>query len=106
MKTILFLFMAGTMFSAWGQKVSSEKLPSAVKQSFAKLFPNVKEAKWEEEKKGQYEANFKSDGKEMSATFFGNGDLLETETEIKTSDLPKSALDYASQHYKCAKIKE
>ena len=42
----------------------------------------------------------------MSATFDATGKWLETETDIKVSELPKAVLDYVKTNYKGASIKE
>ena len=56
--------------------------------------------------KKNYEANFKQEGKSMSALFDAKGNWMETETDIKVTQLPKVATDYVHAHYKNAKIKE
>ncbi|HET7115207.1 MAG TPA: PepSY-like domain-containing protein, partial [Hanamia sp.] len=53
-----------------------------------------------------YEANFKTDGKTMSALYDENGNRQETETDITISNLPAAVTDYISQKYKGEKIKE
>ena len=78
--------------------------PEAVKKSFAKLFPGIT-PKWEKEN-ADYEANFKKDGKEMSAVLGADGVLKETETSIAVNELPQSVRDYVVKQYKNAVIKE
>ena len=63
-------------------------VPEAVKTAFTAKYPTAKKVKWEEEDEGEYEAEFKLNGKEMSANFKADGTWLETETEIKKSALP------------------
>ena len=45
------------------------------------------------EDENEWEAEFKMDGKEMSANFKADGTWAETETEIKTADLPQAVKD-------------
>jgi hypothetical protein len=80
------------------------KAPVNVSSSFAKDFPGVT-AKWEKEG-AKYEANFKLDGKKMSAVYNANGSKEETEQDIKVSELPQIIKDYISKNYKGEKIKE
>lgn len=62
---------------------------SAVTAAFQSRFPQVDQLEWEQEKKGLWEAGFKSaDGKEMSATFTAAGQWVETETAITFAQLP------------------
>lgn len=62
--------------------------PKAVQEAFAKKFPTAKFAKWEKENAKEYEASFTLDGTKYSANFTNEGAWLETETEIKISNLP------------------
>ena len=87
------------------QKMNAAKVPATVKESFTKSFSDATGVKWELENKN-YEANFKQDGKAMSAVIDSKGTLLETETDIKISELPATVTGYIAMHYKGAKIKE
>lgn len=69
------------------QKMTADKVPSAVRESFTKQYPNAKSAKWDKEAAG-YEASFKMDGKDMSIVFDAKGMEKEVETDIKFSELP------------------
>ena len=89
MKTLMMLVIAGSItLSACAKKMDASKVPSAVKTSFAKDFPGTS-PKWEKEAPN-YEANFKMDGKTMSALYDGNGARQESETDIKVADLPSA----------------
>ena len=84
---------------------TAQNIPAAVNQAFAKAFPGTTVKKWDKED-GNYEANFSKDGKTMSATFDANGKWMETETDIKISELPAAVTDYVKANYKSATIKE
>lgn len=86
MQKILFLLAlcCGIGFSATAQKTP----PTAVVTAFNKKFKDVKGVEWEKEKNGEWEAEFKNKGVEMSANFSADGKWMETETEIKVADLP------------------
>jgi uncharacterized membrane protein YkoI len=83
---ILAIFALATI-EVNAQKMTADKVPSAVKENFAKQYANVKGAKWDKEG-ADYEASFKMDGKDMSAVFDGKGMEKEVETDIKFSELP------------------
>jgi hypothetical protein len=107
MKKLIVLAFAITSISLGAyaqQKVSASKVPPAVKTSFAKQFPGTK-VSWELEN-GNYEAGFEQQGHEMAALFQANGALIESEVEIKISELPATVTDYVKSHYKGSKIKE
>jgi hypothetical protein len=100
MKTSMIAF---TLFVA--TSCMSQNVPAAVKAAFTKNFPGITAEKWDKED-GNFEANFKQDGKTMSATFDANGGWLETETDIAITELPASITNYVKEHYKGATIKE
>jgi putative PepSY-like beta-lactamase-inhibitor len=67
--------------------------PAAVQTAFKSKFPTAQKAKWDKEGEGEWEAEFKMNGKEMSANFKTDGTWVETETEIEESDLPQAVKD-------------
>ncbi|WHF51804.1 PepSY-like domain-containing protein [Chryseobacterium gotjawalense] len=80
------------------------EVPVVVKNAFKKDFPQVKKVKWDDEH-GTYEAEFKLNGKETSATYNPKGMKEETETSLKISELPKNIISYVAAK-KYGKIKE
>jgi hypothetical protein len=105
-KTTMVIALASSIgVAAMAQKITSAKVPAAVKTSFEKAFPGVKTVKWEKEK-GDYEVSFKQAENNMSAVFKANGTQVESEIGIKSADLPASVNAYVKQHYKGAVIKE
>lgn len=101
---MIILILAVCSFSVKAQKLSTDKVPSPVKNGLTKAHPGVT-ATWEWENTN-YEANFKENGKPVSCVLDKNGTILETETEITQSELPKAVNTYISDHYKGKKIKE
>jgi len=79
-------------------------VPLVVKQAFEKEFPGNK-ASWEEEK-GSFEAEFRLNGIETSATYNQYGMRIELEIEIKITEMPANAIDYMNVKYPNTKIKE
>jgi hypothetical protein len=90
--------------SAMNQK--DEKIPAAAKSGFAAKFPTVQKVKWGIEKPGEFEAEFKLNGVETSALFDAKGTLLETEVEIKESELPQAVKATLYKDFKEYKLDE
>ncbi len=89
MKKLLMLFVCLAfviVVSANNQK--DEKIPAVTKTGFAAKFPTAQKVNWGVEKPGEFEAEFKLNGVETSTLFDAKGNLLETEVEIKESELP------------------
>lgn len=90
---------------SFGQKVGADKVPAAVKESFAKKYAGAKVKKWEKEG-NEYEAEFNWKKMETSANFDSKGTFLASEQDIKTSELPKGVSDYCSKNFAGYKISE
>ena len=98
--TTLAIALIGVFAFAKGTDV-----PAPVKAKFASLYPTVKKAKWSKEE-ANFEANFEVDEVETSVVFDASGNVMETESEIKVSDLPKSVTDYCAKTWPGKKIGE
>ncbi|NID13607.1 PepSY-like domain-containing protein [Fibrivirga algicola] len=83
----------------------ADETPAAVKATIARLYPTVKNVKFDKEN-GDYEAGFKHNGKSMSVVLDAKGTVKETETEIPVSALPASVRDYVAKQMPGKKIKE
>jgi hypothetical protein len=112
-KVILLVALATVLINCYCQenkgKADAKKqvnIPQAVKSSFLKEFPKAENAKWEEEKTGEFEAEFVIGKVEMSANFDVNGNLLETESEISETGLPQLIKATLSKDFTGYKIKE
>lgn len=88
MKKVMFLFLLslGTSFSVRAQKTP----PQTVVTAFNQKFPGMTDVDvdWSKEKNGEWEAEFEQGDVEISANFSADGVWLETETEVKVTDLP------------------
>jgi len=106
MKKLFFIAIAigAITVSACGQKLKESQVPAAARAAFIKQYPGVK-GSWEKEN-GNYEVNFKQAGKTMSAVIEKNGTIVETETDIPVTDLPRAVRDYMKAHYAGVKVKE
>lgn len=106
MKNVLFIFaiVMSNCLVACGQ--SKTDAPAAIKEAFAKKFSEVKKVSWEMEDEATWESEFKLKGTEYSANFLTDGTWVETEHELKKSELPSSILDLLSSEYKGYKVEE
>jgi hypothetical protein len=106
MKMILILTaILLSSHTLWAQKVSKKDIPAPVQKAFNTAYPEATGVKWEKEN-GNFEASFERKDSEISVVYDANGTLLETETEMETTELPASISDYVKAHYKGQKIKE
>jgi uncharacterized membrane protein YkoI len=107
MKKLIILLSACLLFSLMGytQNITSDKVPTPVKQAFAKKFPAATDVKYEMEKK-DYEVTFKDKEVGMSANFNSKGVWLETETVINESDLPKKVSTSVAKNFAGFNISE
>ena len=91
---------------AQAQKLKESEVPKAVKDAFAKRFPNTKGIEWSKESETEFEAEFKAGGKEQSANFDQSGKWLVTETVIKKADLPQSVQTALTKEFAGYKVEE
>lgn len=102
---VLFVCMALIVgVSATNQK--DEKIPAAAKSGFAAKFPTAQKVKWGVEKPGEFEAEFTLNGVETSALVDAKGTLLETEAEIKESELPQAVRTILAKDFAGYKLDE
>lgn len=89
MKHFMFaaMFSFGILSTSCAQRPTA---PAAAQSAFKNKFPSAQKVKWDQEEEGEWEAEFKMNGKEMSANFKADGTWLETETEIQADDLPQA----------------
>ncbi len=78
--------------------------PAAVKKAFEQKFPNVTKVKWGKETKTVFEAEFVFKGIKTSANFSQDGSWVETETQIKISELPNAVTNAINKDYPKSKI--
>lgn len=101
MKKVFIAAFALISMSACAQK---NDIPAAAKTAFAKAYPTVSKPTWEKED-GNFEASFEKDGQQLSVIYNAKGEMLESEVEIKVTDLPATVADYMKLHYKGITIK-
>jgi hypothetical protein len=104
-KIILCLALGFSGILANAQEFKDPKVPSSVKDAFSKLYPNAIVDKWQKEN-DTYEAEFQANKTAMSASFYSNGKLIQTEEEIDPKDLPQGVRDYVTKNLNDKKIRE
>lgn len=89
-RTISMIAIAITITTGvFAQKMSSEKVPVAVKAAFTREYAEATGVKWDKEK-SDYEASFKMKGEDLSVLFSSEGKVIETEKGIAITELPTS----------------
>jgi hypothetical protein len=106
MKNVALIILACASLSiATAQKMKEKNVPQEVVKSFKQNFKETKSVYWEKEKE-HYEVEFATNTTEQSVLFDAKGNILETEVEIETNQLPKNVLTYIQTNYPSKKIKE
>ncbi len=91
--------------TANAQHLKEAEVPANVKAAFAKKYPTSKVETWEKEG-SDYEAEFHLNKVESSAVFSADGMFKELEQEIKTTELPKTVMEYCTKTYVGYKLEE
>lgn len=87
--------------AACAQKIT---VPEKVSKAFKDKFPNASDVKWGKENAKEYEAEFKLNGTAISANFYSDGSWTETESTIKTSELPAPVTTAIKTKYPAGEI--
>ncbi len=90
---------------AIAQPLKETEVPEKVKAACKQQFPKSKVKKWEKEG-DKFEAELILQRVESSVVFNAAGEVLETETEIKTSELPATIIQYVTAKHQGYKVKE
>lgn len=105
MKSIIILITGIFLSASYAQSLDTKDVPGIVKEKFNSSYTKAAHVKWTKEK-SNYEASFRTGKKEMSVNFDEKGKIIETETEIKTNDLPMEIRNSISKNYSGYKITE
>jgi len=103
--TIATIVICFGFISANAQHVKEAQVPANVKDGFAKKYPGSKVKVWEKEG-AEFEAEFDLNKVESSAVFIADGTFKELEQEIKSTELPKTAVDYCAKNFVGYKLTE
>jgi hypothetical protein len=106
MKRLLY-FLFGILIVLFAScNCNESKVPSNVRATFAEMFPDATDIKWEMEDEGEWEVEFKNRGKEISACFTDAGVWIETEWEIEKAEITESVLKVINSTYEGWEIDE
>jgi hypothetical protein len=72
------------------EKSKKVEVPAVVKSAFDVKYPKAEKVNWGLEKPGEFEAEFVLNSVESSAVFDSKGQFIESETEIRESELPQA----------------
>ena len=73
--------------------------PEAVKQTFARLYPDAKQVDWRTDRNDNYEAHFRLQGTKLRADFTPAGEWVETEQNVDWDDLPQAVQEAINENY-------
>jgi hypothetical protein len=73
--------------------------PSDVQKAFDKMYPGASKISWDQEKPSVWEAEFVSDGYKMEAKFSDKGMWIQTESDVKVSNLPAAIKETIKTKY-------
>lgn len=88
-QSLFILLILPMMFISCGISQEGE-IPKAVIEAFEAKYPNEKSPSWSVDSHGYFEAKFKKDGESFRADFDKSGSWIETENDMKFSDLPEA----------------
>ncbi len=98
-KTIILLTFIFFTLTTFGQKVSPDKLPASVAASFKSKYPTAGKVNWQLANANEYRANFVMKKTLRSAYFSADGPWRQTETQLKTIELPKMIRQSVSKQF-------
>lgn len=104
-KYILIFVISISAITTNAQRVREHDVPIPVKTTFTTTYPITEVEEWKL-KNGIYEANFHYNKTAITVLYDAKGNVLETETEIKASELPSAASDYFSKNLSGKQIEE
>ena len=105
MKSIIILLTGIFACVSLAQNPDNKDIPRIVKDKFKSSYSKATHVKWTKEKSG-YESSFKNGKDDMSVNFDEKGNIVETETGIKLSDLPIEVRESVGKEYSKYKISE
>lgn len=106
MKKLIAILVCLTFAVFTYAQKSGETIPAAAKSGFSAKFPTAKKVKWSVEKPGEFEVDFTLNNVEQSALVDPKGNILETEVEIKESELPQAVKTSLAKDFAGYKLDE
>jgi hypothetical protein len=81
-------------------------VPPAAKAHFGRMYPMATHVSWDKEADGTYEASFKLNGRQGSATYDAKGAYIESEQELKVNEVPAPVIAQAKKEHPKARFTE
>jgi hypothetical protein len=106
MKKLLTLLSCMAFVVCTYAQTPKVEAPAAAKAAFAAKYPKAEKVKWSVEKPGEYEVEFTLNKVSSSALYDATGKQLETEGEIKESELPQAVKAAIAKDFAGYKIDE
>ena len=105
-KLLLSLICLAFVFVVSAQKSKEEKVPAEAKSGFKAKYPAAQKVKWSIEKPGEFEVDFVLNKIEQSALVDAKGNVIETEIEVKESELPQTVRTTIAKDFTGFKLDE
>jgi hypothetical protein len=103
---IILLLLVFSGYLAFTQKINADKVPTAILSKFKERFPEATKVKWIKEDNQNYEAEFKMNRQDQSVVYDPDANWIESEIEIKISELPLSVKETLKHQFPGYKIEE
>ncbi len=100
------MFLIAAAILSFTAAYAQKDIPKAAIATVKQKFPNIGKMSWDKEKNGDFEAEFKLNGKDISVTVSPKGEWLETETSIAESEIPAPVMAAFRKEHGAIKIKE
>jgi hypothetical protein len=97
MKNLFILVVAFSLISV--SAFSQKNPPENVKKEFTKKYAAAQSVKWGSEEANEWEAEFRLDGKKMSACFDNSAKWIDSETEISEKELPAAVVNSLNKDF-------
>jgi len=98
-KSILLFVVFALVISTSAQNKKDVKISEKAKSGFSKVYPVATDVKWQKEGKS-YEVEFKQNGIATSVDIDAEGTIMETESTIAKTDLPKGVEEFVAKNHK------
>lgn len=106
MRTTLIVAILSLLIVNGYSQEQKGTVPESIKKTFASQYPDITKVTWEIKKDGKYEAEYKINKQEISVMYDANGNLLETETDLKQADLPQAIIAVLAKDFAGYKLEE
>jgi len=106
MKKLMTLLVCMVFVAFSFAQKPKEEAPAAAKAAFTAKYPTAQKVKWSVEKPGEFEVEFTLNKIATSALYDATGKLLETEGEIKESQLPQAVKATIAKDFAGYKLNE